>query len=84
MANVKTAVSINEDLAGEADALARELKVTRSRLYGMALREFLRRHEDRRLLERLNEAYADGLDNEERELLERAKGYYRDRFGADE
>lgn len=84
MANVKTAVSINEDLAGEADALARELRITRSRLYGMALREFLKRHENRRLLERLNEAYADGLDDEERELLKRAKDYHRDRFGTDE
>ncbi len=82
--NVKTAVSIRRDLAEEADSLAHERGITRSRLYAMALEEFVRKHENQRLLERLNEAYADGLDDDEEELLARARGYYRDRFGADE
>lgn len=81
--HLKTAVSIRRDLAEKSDDLARELGVTRSRLYAMALEEFVRKHEDRRLFEQLNEAYADGLDAEERRLLTRTKDYYRDRFGAD-
>lgn len=50
----------------------------------MALSEFIERHENRRLLERLNEVYADGSTDEEKELLERAKDYRRDRFGSEE
>ncbi len=76
---MKTAVSIGRDLAEEADALARELGVTRSRLYALALGEFLGRHENRRLLERLNEAYGDPPDREEAELLARTKEYHRRR-----
>lgn len=77
--SVKTAVSLRRDLAEEADALARELGVTRSRLYAVALGEFLRRHENRRLLERLNEVYGEALDPEEAELLARTKEYHRRR-----
>jgi metal-responsive CopG/Arc/MetJ family transcriptional regulator len=84
MSAVKTGVSIRGDLAKQADDLAEELKVSRSRLYAMALSEFIERHKNRRLLERLNEVYADGPTDEEKELLERAKDYRRDRFGSEE
>jgi metal-responsive CopG/Arc/MetJ family transcriptional regulator len=83
MATVKTGISIPEDLAREADALAKELNITRSQLFSRAVAEFVERHENRKLLERINEAYAEGLDEEERELLRRAGGYYRERFSGD-
>lgn len=83
MSAVRTGVSIRSDLARKADALAEELEVSRSRLYAMALSEFIERHENRRLLERLNEAYAEGPTDEEKEIVERTKDYRWDRFGPD-
>lgn len=42
---MKTAVSIPEDVFKEAERQARRLKMSRSRLYSVALREYLARHE---------------------------------------
>ena len=41
---MKTAVSIPDDVFGEADALARETKQSRSQLYTRAVREYVARH----------------------------------------
>ena len=81
MAHVKTAISIEESLFREAEALAGKLGISRSQLFARAIEEFIRERENRELLERINAAYADGLDEEEKELLERYRDYYRDRFG---
>ena len=73
VARVKTAVSIEESLFREAEAWAGRLGISRSRLFAEALREFVRRRENEELLRSPNEAHADGLDEEEREFLERAE-----------
>jgi metal-responsive CopG/Arc/MetJ family transcriptional regulator len=41
---MKTAISIPDDLFADAEQLARELKKSRSRLYGDAVREYVARH----------------------------------------
>ena len=41
---MKTAISIPDDLFADAEELARELKKSRSRLYGDAVREYVARH----------------------------------------
>ena len=69
MGNIKTAISIEESLFEQADALAHTMKVPRSRVFSLALKDYLRRHENRKLLARINAAYADGLDASERRLL---------------
>lgn len=69
MANVKTTVSLEKSLLEKADALAREMNVSGSRLFTFAIEEFIRREESRRLLDQINAAYDDGLDEEERTLL---------------
>ena len=71
-ASVKTAISVNRDIFRQSERLARRLRVTRSRLYSMAMQEFLRRHENDELLARFNEAYADGPDPEEKKWLDSA------------
>jgi len=76
MAHVKTAVSIEESLFEEAEAWAARLGISRSRLFAEAVREYVRRRENEELLRRLNEAHADGLDEEEKEFLERAMVYH--------
>ena len=71
-ASVKTAISVNRDIFRQSERLARRLRVTRSRLYAMAMQEFLRRHENDELLARINAAYADGPDPEEKKWLDSA------------
>jgi hypothetical protein len=41
---MKTAISLPDDVFGEAEGLATQLRISRSELYGRALKEFLARH----------------------------------------
>jgi metal-responsive CopG/Arc/MetJ family transcriptional regulator len=65
---VKTAISIKEPLFEMLEKLADEMDMSRSRLLALALEEFIERHENLRLLEALNAAYADNTQEEELEL----------------
>jgi len=51
---MKTAISIPDDLFADAEQLARELKKSRSRLYGDAVREYLARHSAESITESLD------------------------------
>lgn len=55
---MKTAVSVPDDLFRLADAAARRLKVSRSKLYATALSEFLDRQRTDAVTERLNAVYS--------------------------
>ena len=41
---MKTAISIPDEVFAEAEALAKQLKLSRSRLYSRAVREYVARH----------------------------------------
>ena len=69
MSTVKTAFSLDEALFERAERAAREMSVTRSRLYAEAIREYLERRRSRILFEQLNRAYSDGIDHEEHKVL---------------
>ena len=43
---MKTAISVPDDVFGEAENLAARLQISRSDLYARALKEFLERHAD--------------------------------------
>ena len=62
MSNVKTAISIKDSLFEEVDSLAKSLHVSRSKLFVMAVEEFIHRHRNQQLLEQINQAYDDGVD----------------------
>jgi metal-responsive CopG/Arc/MetJ family transcriptional regulator len=66
MANVKTAISLQQSLFEQVDALAQELEISRSRLFVLAVEAFIQRYQNRQLLEAINEAYADLPDPEEK------------------
>jgi hypothetical protein len=68
MENIKTAISIQKPLFDEAEALAQELKVSRSGLFAMAVKEFIYRHKNHKMLQSINAAYADIDDTEEESL----------------
>lgn len=78
MAHVKTAISLDESLFREAERWAGKLGVSRSQLYAKALEEYVRGRENEELLRRLNEAHADGLDEEDEEALGHGQALHAD------
>jgi metal-responsive CopG/Arc/MetJ family transcriptional regulator len=84
MPNVKTAISLDEKLFDAAEAAARDLKVTRSRLFALALDEFLRRRRDERLTEAINAACADEDESADDQHLLRGIRRLQRRAGHDE
>lgn len=77
MANVKTAISLEDSLFKRAEALAKKLGISRSRLFALALEEFLQRRQNQQLLEQINAAYDDAPDPEEQILLQAAQRSHR-------
>ncbi len=77
MPNVKTAISIQKSLFEEAEKVARKMKVSRSRLFALALEDYLHREQNRELLTKINAAYADEPDPAERTLRRKARGTHR-------
>ena len=77
MSHVKTAISIRQSLLAETEALARKMQVSRSKLFAMAVEEFLRQHNNQLLLEQLNTAYKDSPKPGERTILARMKHKHR-------
>lgn len=56
--SMKTAVSVPDDLFRRAEAAARRLRVSRSKLYATALVDFLKRRDSNAITERLNAVYS--------------------------
>jgi metal-responsive CopG/Arc/MetJ family transcriptional regulator len=56
---VKTAVSVPEDLYLLAEATAKRLRVSRSRLYATALSEYLARVQSENVTGQLNKIYSE-------------------------
>ena len=77
MQSIKTAVSIRKALFEQAEAAAREMKVSRSRLFTLALEEYLDRQTNQELLARINAAYADEPDQSERSLRSKSRRSHR-------
>ena len=71
MEHVKTAISLHKTLFKQVEALAHKMHISRSRLFVLAVEEFIRRYESQRLLERINADYADAPDPAEQALHRR-------------
>jgi metal-responsive CopG/Arc/MetJ family transcriptional regulator len=54
---METAISVPDPVFEEGERLAERLGVSRSHLYSIALREYLRQHDDDEVTRRLNEVY---------------------------
>jgi metal-responsive CopG/Arc/MetJ family transcriptional regulator len=77
MANIKTAISIQDSLFKQADALAREMHISRSRLFGMAVEDFIQRQENQQLLEKINRAYENEPNPAEEDRLNKMRRQHR-------
>lgn len=68
---VKTAISIPDGLFGQVEALARRLGLSRSRLFCLAVEQFLSRHAAEEVIAALDRIYAEqqsSLDDRIEEL----------------
>jgi hypothetical protein len=55
---MKTAISIDDQIYRTAEYAAAQLGLTRSRLYTLAIEEYVRNHSPDTLLKQLNEVYS--------------------------
>jgi metal-responsive CopG/Arc/MetJ family transcriptional regulator len=56
---MKTAISLPDSVFQEAEALARQLGLSRSELYTNAIRAHLDKYKNDQILQRLNQVYAE-------------------------
>ena len=68
MARVKTAISLDEELLIKVNRLSNELHVSRSKVFALAVQDYLKKQENQSLLAQLNEAYEDFPGEEERKI----------------
>lgn len=89
MAMTEIAISLEEPLLARINVRAGELNISPSRLVALAAEEYLEKHAPgerpsfggesyEALLARINEAHADGLDDQERALVRGMRKKYRD------
>ena len=77
MTDIQTAIAIDESLYQEIKLLAKTLEIPPSELFILAMREYLQQHGRQLIIESLNEAYADGLDESEKFMLEKMRQHQR-------
>ncbi|MES9901904.1 MAG: hypothetical protein ABW168_04365 [Sedimenticola sp.] len=66
MPGVKTAISLEENLFNQVKQLASDLHVSRSKLFTLAVKDYLKKQESKKLLAQLNAAYSDSPSEEEK------------------
>jgi len=77
MQAVKTAISIEKNLFDQAEKLARDMKVSRSKLFVIALQDFIEARKNKEMLAQINAAYADEPDAAELALRAKARRQHR-------
>ena len=78
MPTVKTAISIQESLFQQVDEVARQLDISRSKLFVTAVEAYLQRYENQELLKAINSAYDDLPDQAELEQRDAMRRRHRD------
>lgn len=74
---MKTAISIEDGILREADETARQMGLSRSRIFALAVSDFLQRYQQEQMLARLNEVYAKDAGPNEKLLLRGIKAKIR-------
>lgn len=81
MPGVKTAISLDEELFEKVNKLANELHISRSKVFTIAVKDYLKKQENQRLLAQLNDVYSDQPDEEERKISASMKTKHREITG---
>lgn len=68
MPGVKTAISLDENLYNQVNQLANDMHVSRSKLFTLAVKDFVKKQESNKLLAQLNAAYSDSPSKEEKSI----------------
>jgi len=66
--SVKTAISIEENLLKKANELAKQMHTSRSKLFSIALLDFIKKNENQKLFETINKAYDSDMEKEDIEI----------------
>lgn len=63
--SVKTAISLKQPLFDDVNDLACELKISRSKVFVLAVEDFIKKYENKKMLSKINEAFSDSPNEEE-------------------
>jgi metal-responsive CopG/Arc/MetJ family transcriptional regulator len=74
---IKTAISIQKSLFEQAENLAKQLNMSRSHLFGVAIETFVKNHQNQILLDEINQAYSDQPDPNEIVRLSKMRNQHR-------
>ena len=77
MTHIQTVISIDESLYQEVNRLAATLNIPSSELFTLAMKEYLQHHSHKIIFHNIDEAYADGLDESEKIMLEKMRYHQR-------
>jgi metal-responsive CopG/Arc/MetJ family transcriptional regulator len=73
MSSVKTAISVEGSLFQQAEEVAKEMHVSRSRLFAMAMEDFLGRRKTQDIIDQLNAVHSAPQTEEDRQFVEAAE-----------
>jgi metal-responsive CopG/Arc/MetJ family transcriptional regulator len=74
---MKTAISLDANLLIEADQIARAMGLSRSRLFSLALEDYLRHRRQEQILQQLNQTYSDHPEPAEALTVQNLKAKFR-------
>jgi metal-responsive CopG/Arc/MetJ family transcriptional regulator len=77
MHTMKAAISVDDTLIDQAGKAAAEIGVSRSKLFSIAMADFLKKRRDDEITEQLNRAYANEPTDELGRVLAGMKGKFR-------
>jgi len=77
MLAIKTAISIEKSLFDQAENIARTMKVSRSKLFVIALQDFIEHQKNKEMLAQINAAYSDEPDEMEQTLRSKSRRQHR-------
>jgi metal-responsive CopG/Arc/MetJ family transcriptional regulator len=77
MPGVKTAISLDENLFNAVKKMACDLNISRSRVFTLALVEFMEKRENEKLLAQLNKAYEEQPTDEENKIVQSMRTSHR-------
>jgi hypothetical protein len=69
MATLKADVPLQDAMCEQIATLAQEMQISQDELLALAIAEYLQKHHAQKLQQSWNEAYSDGLDEDEERRL---------------